>query len=473
MTPTADTLDVSGGASTSVETDELFLVAATLTTLAADARDWAHRAAMTRCITEWSADAAPFGFAEPDLTRSAAMLQDAAALAESLSSRVETAATAYAAVEQKGADVSGLVAALGGFLTGGLIRNIFIGALPLLPSAAVAALVAQHPEVRRLAAVAGQPLLSALTGNAALLESPAFVSLVRALVSSADDIALGVAGIDPPVARLLGDDGAGIVGLSSMAGALLLLAGRNAYTATPITLSTAESTPVTAPRSLADAASRIPESGPGRPQIRVERFEGGARPSYAVYLAGTSEFSTDGAEPFDMGSNLAGIAGDDAAAYRATLDAMDEAGIRPGDSVTLVGHSQGGLVAARVAASGAYDTDALITFGSPTGQIPIPDSVAHLAVEHAEDLTPALGGAPIEGDDGRDRVVVTRSIHDPAVPERPFGSAHFMAGYADTAALIDGSDDPRLDRVKAALDTLGEAERGGTSTLYRAVKRRG
>ena len=475
MTAGYDTIDVSNGSSTTVETDELFFAAATLSALAADARDWAHQAAMARCVTQWSVDAAPFGYAEPDLTRSSAALQSTAGEAEGLGRMLEEAASSYAAGEQRNADVSSLLAALASFCAGGFVRHLALGALPLLPTAAVAALVAQHSEIRRLAAIAGEPLLAALTEHPELIDSPAFVSLVRALVSNADDFALGVAGVDPPIARFLGDEGAGIVGLSGMAGAVLILAGRNAYTATPVTLSRSEPVPVAAPVSVADAASRIPASGPGRPQVRIETFgQQAGGPSYAVYVAGTSEFSTGGIEPFDMASNLAGIAGNDGAAYTATLDAMDAAGIQPGDPVTLVGHSQGGLVAARIAASGAYDTQALVTFGAPTGQIPIPGDVAHVAVEHTDDLTPALGGEAIGGAEGRERVVVSRGVYDDVSPPvGPPGSAHYLARYAETAELIDRSDDPRLDPMKDALGALGAAPAGGTATLYRAARDRG
>ena len=469
-----DSIDVSSGSTTTVETDDLFLAAATLSTLASDARDWAQQAAMARCITQWSTDAAPFGFAESDLTRSSAVLQDTADGAERLGLLLEEAATAYADGDSRNADVSTLLAALGALFAGGFARRIALGALPLAPTAAVAFLVAQNPEVRRLAAIAGEPLLSELARHTDLLAHPAFVDVVRALVASADDFALGFAGVDPPLAHLLGDQGAGVPGLGGMAGALLVLAGRNAYTATPVTLAAEAPARVTAPATLADVASRIPPSGPGRPQIRIERFAASSGPStYAVYLAGTSDFSTGGDEPFDMASNLAGIAGSDAAAYRATLDAMDDAGILPGDQVTLVGHSQGGLVAARIAASGAYDTEALVTFGAPTGQIDIPAGVAHVAVEHAEDITPALGGEPIGGD-GRDRIVVTRGLYDDSPPPADaIVAAHHMGRYAETAALVDRSDDPRLNGMKDALTGLGATSAVGTATLYRAQRDRG
>ena len=470
---TIDVIDVSSGSTTSVETDELFLAAATLSALAAGARDWAHQAAMARCITQWSGDAAPFGFAESDLTRSSAVLQDTASDAEGLAWLVESAATSYAAGEERNADVSSLLFALGAFLAGGVAHNLVLGAaLPLAPSALLTALVAQHTDGRRVAAVLGEPLAAALVDHGGLLADPAFVSLVRTIVSSADEFALGAAGVAPPLAHLLGDRGAGVVGLGSMAGALLILSGRNAYIAKPVTVSPSAPTAVAPPVSLADAAARIPPSGPGRPQVRIERFDGQAgQASYAVYIAGTSAIADGSPEPFDMASNLAGIAGDDAAAYSATIDAMDEAGIRPGDQVSFVGHSQGGLVAARIAASGAYDTDALVTFGAPTGQIPVPGGVEHLAVEHAEDITPALGGEPLSGAGGRDRVVVSRALFGGAPsPDASPIAAHHMSRYAETAALVDASDDPRLEPVRDALARLGAGASVGSATLYRAER---
>jgi hypothetical protein len=471
-----DDIDVSNGSFLSVATDELFLVASTLSVLSADALGWSHEAAIARCVTEWSADAAPFGFAEPELARAAAILQDAAAAAESLSLSVERAADGYAEGEQRTSDAVRLANAVVGFLAGGFVRNLILGTLPLAPAVGAALLVAQHPAARRLAALGGQTLTDAVAENPALLNNPVFVNLVRVIVSTADDVAMGAAGVAPAMAYVLGEEGAGVVGLSSMAGALLLLAGRNAYTLTPLTVTRSAPSTVNAPVSLAEAAARIPRSGAGNPQVTVERYaERNGKSSYAVYIAGTSDFSTGGNEPFDMASNLAGIAGSDTAAQQATVEAMDDAGVRPGDQVSFFGHSQGGLVAARIAASEVYDTEALVTFGSPTGQISIPDQVAHVAVEHAEDVTPALGGAPIGGEEGRDRVVVTRGLFEKSGPPdgASLGSAHHMIHYAETAELIDGSTDPRLNRMREALAGLGAAGLGGTATTYRAERDRG
>lgn len=463
----SDEIDVRSGSAISVETDELYLVAARLGSFSGDARTWSHEAAIARCVTQWSVEAAPFGFAEADLARAAAILQDVAAESEELGILIERIAERYAAGERRLTDAWTGLAALGSFLAGAYVRNLILGSLPMAPAVAVALLLSQHPEVRRLAAVVGQPVVEALAEHADELATPEFVAVVRTLVSSADDFALGLAGVPLQTARFLGEEGAGVVGLSSMAGSLLILAGRNAYTHTPLSMSRSTVGAVAAPVTLADAAARIPVSGSGKPQVRVERYpSSNGDPSYAVYIAGTSDFSTGGKEPFDMSSNLAGIAGGDTAAQQATVEAMEDAGIEPGDPVSFFGHSQGGLVAARIAASEVYSTESVVTFGSPTGQIPLPDSIAHVAVEHAEDVTPALGGTPA---DGRERVVVTRSLFDESGPPpgASFGSAHHMARYAETAVLIDHSADPRLNPLRDALAGFGAS---GTAALYRSER---
>src|SRR5690606_20096308 len=231
-----------------------------------------------------------------------AALQDIVAEAAVLGLLTERAAERYAAGPRRLTDAWTGLAALGSFFAGAYVRNLILGSLPFAPAAAVALLLAQHPEVRRLAAVVGQPVVEALTQHADVLATPEFVAVVRSLVSSADDFAMGLVGVPLQTARFLGDEGAGVVGLSSMAGSLLILAGRNAYTHTPLTVSRSTVGAVAAPVTLADAAGRIPTSGSGKPQVRVERYpSGNGTDSYAVYIAGTSDFSTGGDEPFEIG----------------------------------------------------------------------------------------------------------------------------------------------------------------------------
>ncbi|MCP2031271.1 hypothetical protein L1277_001362 [Okibacterium sp. HSC-33S16] len=467
----SDQLTVSTGGQTSVSTEELFGFSAQLSALATDARDWAHQAAMARSLTEWSADARPYGFAEPALHRTTGSLREVADSAERLSTSVQQVAHSYADQEARTRETLGALQAFAGFIFGTYLRSLVVGAVPFLPAFAVTALLLQQPPLRRAVAMLGSGVATQLAEHPQLIANPAFVKAVRGVVSAADDILAGFSGTSLPIARFLGDEGIGLVGLETVASAAILLGGKHAYTATPVrTTPAGDPRTVPPPASLADAARRIPSTGAGKPQVTVERYpDGSGGRSYAVYVAGTTDFGPESSEPFDMASNLAALADGDAGSYTATLDAMEQAGVTPGDAVHLFGHSQGGLVAARVAASGVYDTQTLVTFGSPSGQVPVPESVTQVAVEHADDLVPALGGAPIDGADGRDRVVVSRSVFGDSGP-RPdnVAAAHFMTEYERTAALIDNSSDPRLSVMTDSLAGIGAG--AGVAQAFRAER---
>ena len=65
----------------------------------------------------------------------------------------------------------------------------------------------------------------------------------------------------------------------------------------------AASGPSTAPRSLADAAARVPGGAAAR--VRVERYTmGDGSRQFAVYVAGTQTWAANTRDPFDMASNV-------------------------------------------------------------------------------------------------------------------------------------------------------------------------
>ncbi|MBT5575704.1 MAG: hypothetical protein HOJ98_01065 [Microbacteriaceae bacterium] len=146
-------------------------------------------------------------------------------------------------------------------------------------------------------------------------------------------------------------------------------------------------------------------------------------------------------DPFDMESNVALVAGVPAASLLGVHRAMTRAGIKPGDAVTFTGHSQGGIIAARLAESGRYRTTGLLTVGSPLGTLAITGPYPALALRHTDDLVPRLGGS-----DRTSGVMVV---------ERPSGAApgdivgaHERTGYHQTARDIDSSPArPRLPEL--------------------------
>ncbi len=187
-----------------------------------------------------------------------------------------------------------------------------------------------------------------------------------------------------------------------------------------------------------------------------------------IYLSGTIDPTIVATvEPWDDTSNLHGIAGADAGSVRAAMEALRIAGAQPGDPILPVGYSQGGIAATSIAVSGAYDTRGLVTFGSPTGQIPVPDGVRAVSVEHTDDLIPALGGLPLAaGKGGLDRLVVRQSSGASSSDPRPL-AAHDITGYGATGAQMDSSSDPRLVEARGSLEEFtGDSE--AEVTFYRA-----
>jgi len=207
-----------------------------------------------------------------------------------------------------------------------------------------------------------------------------------------------------------------------------------------------------APAGFADLAARIPDAGPDAPQVRVERYaldDGSVH--WVVYSAGTSSWSPfPGADPWDLTSNVVGVAagGAEAGSSAATLSALREAGWVPGESVLPVGHSQGGIVATALATSGAAASPLLVTFGSPTREVRAPAGTLDVAVEHTEDPVPGLGGSL--GVPGDRRVVVREA--GPPVPGTGPLPAHAMAGYLQTAQAMDASANERLLTARGVLE---------------------
>lgn len=197
--------------------------------------------------------------------------------------------------------------------------------------------------------------------------------------------------------------------------------------------------------TMADRIARIPH--PATP-IRVDmyRLSDGSRHA-DVFVAGTNQWSVGtGDSPFDMDSNLSLVAGSDAASIRATSQAMRTAGVRPGDSVSFFGHSQGGMVATTLAESGVYATRSLVTVGSPTGTLPVRGHYPALAIEHSNDLVTGLGGRRLPT---QHTVVITDSGHR----RSDVYGAHSQESYIETASRVDRSPGVNLSDFRPPRDT--------------------
>lgn len=166
-------------------------------------------------------------------------------------------------------------------------------------------------------------------------------------------------------------------------------------------------------------------------QVQVIRVPGDP-PSFIVQIPGTQDWNpTRGDNPVDLTTNINLMAMQDSTVMEAKVaEAMEAAGIRPGDPVMLSGHSQGGITAAAMASDsgleGRFNITSVVTGGSPIGRFDIPDDVSVLSLEHEQDIVPKLDGA--DNPDEPNWVTVTRELSDDegtgSDGQRGVGAAH-------------------------------------------------
>lgn len=152
-----------------------------------------------------------------------------------------------------------------------------------------------------------------------------------------------------------------------------------------------------APTNISQIATRLRVlSNTGQPLVRIEKYQHADSKRFIVYIPGTQNLSlVPSQNPLDMRSNLQLMAGQSSASSRAVALAMRRAKIGPGDPVMLVGHSQGGLIAAELAARAGssqvpFKIDQVVTFGAPLGLKDPAKLPNTLSFENTADLVPKL-----------------------------------------------------------------------------------
>lgn len=256
--------------------------------------------------------------------------------------------------------------------------------------------------------------------------------------------------------------GLGTIGLGAVTG--LSGAGRLSAdarlqgAAEPVALTpvTPAGTTTTAPPDLAAAARRVPTSGASRVRVEAYTMTDGSR-QYAVYVAGMRSGQVGGRDPWDNLSNVQLYSGHTSSSYEATVAALEAAGAQPGDVVHAFGHSQGAMITAHLALEGGYDTRTHVTFGSPV-EADVGPTTLSVGVRHTDDPVAALaGGGSMAPVGAAGSFVVEREadpvsgIQDVKLP------AHHITAYAETAALVDASTDPRVDELRAVFAELDGA----------------
>jgi hypothetical protein len=207
----------------------------------------------------------------------------------------------------------------------------------------------------------------------------------------------------------------------------------------PITVVAHPATDCLPPQGFAQLLERIPQ---GQSQVRIERIVENGQARAIVYIAGTRDFGLHATtDPWDMTSNMQALSETNIAdSERAVRDAMAQAGIDAATPVTLVGHSQGGLIASRLAASHDFAVTDVVLAGSPSHRVLVPETIRVTAFEHSDDVIPALSG-PVLAAAAATVFVRQAAPLTTATSELP---AHDLAAYVGTARSIDRSTNPAV-----------------------------
>jgi hypothetical protein len=349
---------------------------------------------------------------------------------------------AYTAAERDARQRMAGLAALLAALLGPLVRTLVLGALPVAFGARIAG-VPTDEELRQLQ--------DWMLAHPRTITSPQFVEAVRAAVMSVDDGAGGALGLPPGAVALIGE-ALGFEGVEAGAGLVIGAGGlAGLFRESPVAVTrVSTSATTTGPEGAVQRLARVPEGD----QVRIERYEApGQAPRYVVYVGPTETFSPVARdEPWDLTSNVTGVAGLQAGSLRATEAAMRDAGVQPGDAVQFVGFSQGGLVAARLAASGDWNAAGLETYGAPSGNIALPSGLHGMAVRNSDDFIPALAGPQL--DHHLLQVERRAFLPDSDMPTELPAPAHQRSAYVAAAAEIDQATSAAVREQIAALDSF-------------------
>jgi len=297
--------------------------------------------------------------------------------------------------------------------------------------------------------------------------------LVDDLVNSGPGTLAGIATRLPFLAPLLGP------GMLSVQGAAGRLAGAfptGGYELVPLDPADPEDTYLRedllhdfrAPSGVGDIIGNLQyrnaQASASRDIIEVETViqPDGSR-AFIVNIPGTKDMSLDPDNPNinDMITNLAVLAEQTTEREEAIAAALADAEASPDDPVMLVGHSQGGMIAAQAAADSAdgtfgYNVTHVVTAGSPIALADVPPDVQVLSLENSHDVVPHLDGA-----DNEDQPNLTTVGFDHQAGS--VGDNHALeGGYSEAARAVDQSDDPSLTHFTDSASAFLADPTGGT-----------
>lgn len=304
----------------------------------------------------------------------------------------------------------------------------------------VTSAVAKHPWLLNILPNQVRAALPAvlLAGSAAatLVDGKAARLIARETLNMWPAIAAGQksSGQDSVAAANMAAVGLGVITRSGRAGAEVETVGALGMRAAPTSIG-----------AIAErvAATHVAE----KPTVVVERYTDGKRSVFVAYLPGMRTLEVGaGSEPFDLAASVQQLADPEAAGSQAAVEeALKAAGVKPTDELIVAGYSQGGMVAGALASgTGGFSVSAIVTLGAPIAQLDLPSDTAVMAIEHSNDVIPALSGAinPLT----ENWVTVGREI-DLHLGQSAL-TAHEIDAYIETSKLIDEDDSVGVTRIR-------------------------
>ncbi|WP_285746503.1 hypothetical protein [Lentzea sp. NBRC 105346] len=205
---------------------------------------------------------------------------------------------------------------------------------------------------------------------------------------------------------------------------------------------------------------------PANVDVRVVRDVNGDVTGYVVDIPGTKDWNLPGTQMSanDLGVNVDAMAGNNTVLQKGVEEALRRAGAQDtGAPIMLVGHSQGGIVAAQATGdliAGGYNVTHVVTAGSPVGRIEIPGNVQMLSLENRNDIVPHLDAGDNPG--SPNRTTVTFDNNSGTV-----GENHKIPGnYTDAAGNLDKSSDPSVRRFKESATAFTGGFKSETHTYH-------
>lgn len=164
--------------------------------------------------------------------------------------------------------------------------------------------------------------------------------------------------------------------------------------------------------------------------IRIQSYQRPGGRDLVVLIPGTQQV-IGSSNPLNLKAGVVAFARRSPASQQGVEAAIRWLKPTGGDRVFLVGHSQGGLIAANIAEKAEFETAGLVTLGSPVSHFDL--DVPTISLQHQSDPIPGLSGAPNPLEANWLTASFDTEFDD-------LVAAHHIDGYAASATELTESD---------------------------------